>query len=202
MKIERFDLKRGEAIWPPIFLVELQSIEDYPASKTWPSEHIRVLAVVDSTAMGYQTISDFICKLIDQGCALFHAAGADGSRLDTCYDLEFVQRQIDGEALVDHCMTMWSTDDPVEEYLWEFLFTFRVSGWYPDTTKTDVIVVIDEPHTASRLREIFANDDWSWEDGLFMQEKLWQRIVKAFRNSFLWSKMSRRARISMSASSD
>lgn len=202
MKIERFDLEYGWGY--PIFLVEIESLDEFPPLYEWPSKHIRVLSIMDSSLMSADDIGAFADRLIDQRCTLFYAAGNDCERVHDIFDMTLVVREIDSKAPFDFCITVWNSDvvEPLEEYMWEFLSVFNPIEAFTETTKTNVVVVNNDNEMADRIRTLFADKDCNWMDGVCKRDTRWRRFIKACRNLLSSSKTSRHAMTSPSASSD
>jgi len=175
MKRERFDLcfngLDDGMNYPPrrhaVFLLELDSIEDYPANSAWPTELLYVTVFLDASKAPECELIDFLSLLMDQGCVVFDAVGKEAAQVHFMYDDIMCQREIDDGRQARTTITgNPEEDDSLDEALLDSLFSSGPAEEFVGKRASFVFITIDNAQEANRIRSLFADPTMKWATDL------------------------------------
>jgi hypothetical protein len=136
-----------------LFLLQLQSWDDWPRELALPSAHFCLLLAGNAQRVSAETLSSLADTVLTSGCAYPCAWGPDCERVHDGFDLRLVERNIADETLGGPVVvTTWHGKESLDSAM-----TFLTRDAFPDdafvpTCRSSVIAVVDEQDWVAEVR--------------------------------------------------
>lgn len=151
-----------------LYLLELADPDQLPENLNLGSARFACLVAWDARGVGWERVSNFVNRLMDQGLVYICAWGPDCARVHDIFEEEEVVRQLDKEELEgvklsteqdkEHegiYMSTWHDKEPLSETI-EFVLSFtQPDEAYAAGCDSTLAIVIGSAEWAAEVREAF-----------------------------------------------
>jgi len=139
-----------------LFLMTLQSWDDWPAELNLPSKHFCLLLAGDAKSASDDTIGRFADAALDDGCVYLCAWGPDCDRVHDLFDTKIVDRELAGETR--NALAVMTTSHGRETL--DEAIEFLTSAAWPDdafaeTCRSALVAVVGNSGRVESIRDRF-----------------------------------------------
>ena len=123
-----------------VFLISLNSWDDWPRHLRVPSRHFCLLIVGDSRGVPDETLNEIAGTALDGGCVYVCAWGPDCGRVETCFDSKCAESESDRDSPV--VFTVSHPGETLDEALEYLAGTAFPHAAFADTCRSSLVALV------------------------------------------------------------